>query len=85
MISWTAYTFIYYFAVLSKISFKIDVHIFLKLGEWIVIYNDEESHQGNGGLNFTPYLIFIDFFCDWFPSKIKALKCFSSKNWKLSF
>lgn len=54
----------YIYAVLIKISFNKDVHVFLKLGEWMVIYNDEEIHQGNRGLTFTPGLILIDFFFD---------------------
>lgn len=50
----------------------------------MVISNDEEIHQGNRGLTFTPGLILIDFFFDQFLPKIKTLKCFF-KKWKVIF
>lgn len=50
----------------------IQTHTYL----WMVIYNDEESHQADRGLTLVPGLIIVDS-CLWFLSKIKTLKCFS--------
>ena len=40
-------------SIIKNISFNKDVHVFLKLSEWMVTYNDEESHQGYRGLTST--------------------------------
>jgi hypothetical protein len=42
---------------------------FLKLEEWMRVYDNKESYQGDKGLSFTLGLILIDFFGH-FPYKI---------------
>ena len=60
--------YIYIVAILLKMFFNKDIHVFLKLGEWMVTHNDEKSHQEYRGLTFTVGLILIDFFSLWLIS-----------------